>query len=46
VFARRTQRFGKRKAAAERVAVGVFVAEDQDLLVGIDELLDLVVQVA
>jgi hypothetical protein len=39
----RTQCFSERKAAAERVAVSVFVAEDQNLLVGLDEVLDLVV---
>jgi hypothetical protein len=46
VLARRPQGLGERKAAAERVAVGVFVSEDQDLLVGVDELLDLVVLMA
>src|SRR5205807_5423968 len=43
VLALSTQRFREREAAAERVAVGVFVTEDQDLLVRVDELLDLVV---
>jgi hypothetical protein len=33
MLARSSQRFGERKAAAERVAVGVLVTEDQDLLV-------------
>jgi len=45
VLARGAQRLGERKAAAERVAVGVLVAEDQDFLVGGDELPDLVVKV-
>ncbi len=40
------QRLSEREAAAERVAVGVLVSEDQDLLVGLDELLDLVVLMA
>ena len=39
------QRLREGQAAAERVAVGVLVAEDQDLLVGVDEILDLVEQV-
>src|SRR6266516_5754142 len=39
------QRFREREAAAEGVAVGVLVAEDQDLLVGVDQVLDLVVEV-
>jgi hypothetical protein len=43
VLACRSQRLRESKAAAERVAVGVLVAEDQDLLVGFDEVLDLVV---
>src|SRR4030088_2208811 len=42
---RRTQRLGERQAAAKGVAVCVLVPEDQDLLVGVDELLDLVVKV-
>jgi hypothetical protein len=33
VLARGLQGFGERQAAAERVAVGVLVAEDQDFLV-------------
>jgi len=43
VLARRSQGLGEREAAAERVAVGVLVSEDQDLLVRLDEVLDLVV---
>jgi hypothetical protein len=43
VLARPAQGLREREAAAEGVAVGVLVAEDQDLLVGLDELLDLVV---
>jgi hypothetical protein len=43
VLARRSQRLREGKAAAERVAVSVLVTEDQDLLVGLDEVLDLVV---
>ena len=39
------ERFSKRKAASERVAVGILVPEDQDLLVGVDKLLDLVIDV-
>jgi hypothetical protein len=45
VFARAAQSLGKREAATKGVAVGVLVTEDQDLLVGVDELLDLVVDV-
>jgi hypothetical protein len=37
--------FGKREAASKRVSVGILVAEDQDLLVGFDQLLDLVIDV-
>jgi hypothetical protein len=36
------QSFGERKAAAEGVPVRVLVAEDEDLIVGVDELLYLV----
>jgi hypothetical protein len=43
VLAFGAQRLGERKTAAERVAVGVFVSEDQDLLVCVDEVLDLVI---
>src|SRR5260370_1026842 len=43
VLARAAQRLREREAASERVPVGVFVPEDQDLLVGVDQLLDLVV---
>lgn len=46
MLARRAQRLGERQAAAEGVAVGILVAKDQDLLVGLDELLDLVVLMA
>src|SRR3977135_4089305 len=46
VLAGRAQRLSERQAAAKRVAVGVFVPEDQDLLVVLYELLDLVVLVA
>ena len=45
VFARGTQSLGESEAAPEGVAVGILVTEDQDLLVGVDELLDLVVEV-
>jgi hypothetical protein len=37
--------FSKSKAASERVAVRILVPEDQDLLVGVDQLLDLVIDV-
>jgi hypothetical protein len=46
VLARGTQGLSEREAAAERVPVGVLVTEDQDLLVGLNELLDLVVLMA
>jgi hypothetical protein len=46
VLARGAQRLREREAAAERVAVGVLVTEDKDLLVGFEELLDLVVKAA
>ena len=42
VFAGGPERFGESEAAPERVAIGILVAEDQDLLVGVDQLLDLV----
>ena len=42
VLACGAQRLRESEAAAQRVAVGVLVTEDQDLLVGLDELLDLV----
>jgi len=45
LLAGRPQRFGKRQAAAERVSVSILVPEDQDVLIGVDELLDLVVDV-
>jgi hypothetical protein len=45
LLARGAERLSKRKAAAKRVSIGVFVAEDEDLLVGVDEILDLVVLV-
>jgi hypothetical protein len=41
----RAERLGEREAASERVAVGVLVPEDQDLLVRLDQVLDLVVEV-
>src|SRR6202030_1818645 len=44
-LARAAQRLREGEAAAQRVAVRVLVAEDQDLLVGVDQFLDLVVQV-
>jgi hypothetical protein len=44
VLAGGPQRFREREAAPERVAVGVLVAEDQDLFVGVDELFDLVIE--
>jgi hypothetical protein len=45
LFAGGAQRLRERQAAAEGVTVGILVPEDQDLLVGVDELLDLVVLV-
>jgi hypothetical protein len=45
LFALRSERLGKGETAAQRVAVGVLVAEDEDLLVGVDQLFDLVVDV-
>jgi hypothetical protein len=36
VLAGGTQSFREGKAASERVAVGILVPEDQDLLVGVD----------
>jgi hypothetical protein len=45
VFARSAQSLGERQAAAERVPVCILVAEDEDLIVGVDELLDLVVEI-
>jgi hypothetical protein len=41
-----SQGLRERQAAAERVPVGILVSEDQDLLVGLDQLPDLVVLVA
>src|SRR5260370_8737571 len=46
VLAGRSQRLGKGEAAAQCVSVGVLVPEDQDLLVGFDEIPDLVVLVS
>jgi hypothetical protein len=46
VLAPGAQRLRESEAAAKRVAVRVLVTEDQDLLVGLDELLDLVVEAA
>jgi hypothetical protein len=45
VLARGAERLREREAAPQRVAVRVLVSEDQDLLVGVEELFDLVVQV-
>jgi hypothetical protein len=45
VLAFATKGVGESQAAAEGVAVRVFVAEDQDLLVRVDEVFDLVVKV-
>ncbi len=44
MLARSAQRLREGEAAAKRVAVGVLVTEDQDLLIGLEELLDLVVE--
>jgi hypothetical protein len=41
-LALRAQCFCERKAAAQRVAVGVLVPEDQDLLVPVDQRLELI----
>jgi len=46
MLARGAQRLGEGEAAAECVAVGVLVTEDQDFRVGVEELLDLVVETA
>jgi hypothetical protein len=46
MLARGAQRLREAEAAPERIAVGVLVTEDQDLLVGVDELLDLGVEAA
>jgi hypothetical protein len=46
VFALRPQRLREGKAAAEGVTIGVLMTEDQDLLVRVDEVFDLVIQVA
>jgi hypothetical protein len=45
MLARGPQGLREGEAAAKCVAVCVLVSEDQDLLVGLDELLDLVVAV-
>jgi hypothetical protein len=42
VFAGSAQSLSEREAAPKGVAVGILVTEDQDLLVGVDQLLDLV----
>src|ERR1700674_2804691 len=42
LLACRFERLRKRKAAAKRVPIRILVAEDEDLVVGIDEILDLV----
>src|SRR5713226_6333019 len=44
-LARDAEGFSECQAASKRVSVGVLVAEDQDLLVGLDQLLDLVIDV-
>ena len=41
LLARRAERFGECKAAAKRVPIRVLVTKDEDLLVGVDQLLDL-----
>ena len=41
MLARRAERLGECKAAAQRVPISVLVTEDEDLLVGVDQLLDL-----
>jgi len=46
VLAGGAQSLREGEAAPERVAVGVLVTEDQDLLIRVDELLDLVVKIA
>jgi hypothetical protein len=46
VLASRPQGLREREAAAQGVAVRILVSEDQDLLVGLDEVLDLVVLIA
>src|SRR5207245_6938880 len=46
LFAFRAQRFSERKTAAEGVAIGVLMTEDQDLLIGVNQVLDLVIQIA
>ena len=45
VLARGAQSLSEREVAPKGVAIGILVAEDQDLLVGVDQLLDLVVDV-
>jgi hypothetical protein len=45
LLAGRAKRLSERQAAAQRVPIGVLVAEDEDLFVGLDELLDLVVAI-
>jgi hypothetical protein len=45
MLAGRAKSLGEREAAAQRVPIGVLVAEDEDLVVRIDELFDLVVAV-
>ena len=42
MLAGRPQSLGKGKAAAEGVPVRVLVAEDEDLIIGVDELFYLV----
>ena len=45
ILARAAKSLRESKAAPKGVAIGILVAEDQDLLVGIDEFLDLVVDI-
>jgi hypothetical protein len=46
VLAGGAQRLRECQAATERVTVGILVSEDQDLLVGLDQVPDLVVLMA
>jgi hypothetical protein len=46
VLAGGPKRLSEGEAAPERVAVSVLVTEDQDLLIGVEELFDLVVEAA
>jgi hypothetical protein len=42
MFACRFERLRKSQAAAKRVSIRVLMTEDEDLLVGIDEVFDLI----